>query len=326
MIDIGAGVICAMENKFKSRQGVDQLNRYDSEIEALRTSFHLAGKTYKTFLSFSGERPLGNWIALDYADLLAALADIDHTTEGYVADYKRLLKNLVECRDIFLRQHQQYPLVFKRSGMSTMDRITTPSQEGADEVEEFIFSNRLERLFVERLYRAVLEQAHVSSATVTESRGTALLQIHLFNVSWPEAPYGFEAGLQIQGNTLKYNLMANQAMYPKSHVRDLSEKYATSFDQAFKDRKFKVNPSRSRAYRSWSKRIADGDQIGAQSIADFSAWLAAEIKSASALWIEIFHLANRDGMPVNFAPFEGRIELDGLSGADKKALGKRHPK
>jgi len=278
----------AVENKMKSRQGDSQLEAYSEEIKFLKTALGISqSPEIKFFLTFSGEdAPEVDWKLIDYQYVLDALTAIDLPL-GYATDYTSLLNTLLNCRNDFLKDHRKYREIFNRSGMDTFNRLTNPLPHSTSLLEQFVCGNRLERIFIERLYREAIIKAGFPKAFVSESRGKALIDLTLFRLKIANSEHWFNAGFQLQGNTIKLNMAANQ--YEDSKSDWLPEKACVAFDEQFKniklfDGKVRANGSRSHAYRSWSRAIESGSQPQEITFDEFCEFLIEHISDAISKW------------------------------------------
>lgn len=281
MVVLHPKVFIAVENKLKSHQGTGQLPAYSIEIDALKKTLDFVGQVedVKVFLTFSGEvSNEKDWTSIDYQHVLNALVSLQ-LPPGYAADYVSLLSTLLKCRDGFLKDHVSHPEIFSRSGLDTLARLT-PLQQKANSVEHFVCSNRLERIFIERLYREAINTAGFHGAIVTESRGKALIQLNLFEFKFTEGKHVFNAGFQLQGDTIKLNIGAEE--YAKSKCDWLPDDAIDHLDKHLSNEETRTNKARSRAYRSWSKQIETPPK--GMTLQGFSCLLKEEIDSAICTW------------------------------------------
>lgn len=282
--------LIAIENKIKSRQGKDQLERYSKEIDALISGEKKQVKRF--FLTFSGEKSKNvGWLNIDYKTVYDALSAIA-TKDTYFNDYCEFLKKLTEYRDDFVKAHHKYSLVFSRSGMKTIERVKYPLPSHASPLELFVCSNRLERIFCEILLRSITQDMGYESAEISESNGTALTQIDLFRVNFSESKETFLAGIQLQGNSLKLNIRAEN--YNESTIDMLPNSIIPCFDKAMADNLLQPNSGKTKAYRSWSKKIDDKRFLCKCDKIDFVKYFNNEIQNAIAVLSDILNLIERE--------------------------------
>jgi hypothetical protein len=110
--------------------------------------------------------------------------------------------------------------------------------------------------------------------------------------------------LQIQGNSLKYVLSSKD--YHNSTKDDLPNELIDHIELALDKTQLRSNSARSKAYHSWSRKIADTQKIENLEISIFGAWLKTQAEEAKNFWRE--HLLNmkEDRLIKGFDP----IQLD----------------
>ena len=304
---LSSGTLIAVENKMKSRQGVGQLEKYSSEIVELKKAIGWSGKKdVKIFLTFSGEPPLSSgepplpeWRAVDYQDVGDALGEL-RSKDMYLKDYLTLLKKMLECRKAFLSKHSSHLQIFARSGMKIRDRLSNPLGPGATDVEKFVCGNKLERLFVERLFRDVSTKVNPKGNWVSESRGKALIHVNLFRFSLQGSPNEFRAAFQFQGDTLKLNIGALD--YDNSKLDWLSKESSKAFDDVLDNDHRTANAARTKAYRSWSWNLSQEDHPKNKSFDKFVEWLELNVKDAIQVWTKALEKLREKGVVVKFSP------------------------
>ena len=280
-----------VENKLKSKQGKDQLSRYNEVVDSFRVNYkkkyNLNIEPRKFFLTFSGEISNDtNWNCIDYQAVRDAISTLE-SSNTYILDYLSLLNRLISSRDTFLKDHKKYKEVFKRSGMKAEDRFVKPIHP-RDDTERFICENKLERMFIETLYRRVLIDLGFSNAGIDESHGVALIQIDFFKFLSKDNKTLLKVGLQIQGSSLKYVLSSTD--YHNSTKDDLPNELIDHIEVALDKTQFRSNSARSKAYHSWSTKITDTQKIENLEISIFGAWLNIQAQEAKNFWRE--HLLN----------------------------------
>ena len=284
-----------VENKMKSRQRENQLKEYKDKSDDIRKRAKIDTESLLIFLTFSGEKPQNDdagWQPKDYRELLDAISKVDDSAKGYVADYKELLFNLTNARDAFLGKHLQHSRIIKK------DELLRPNTV----VEKFVTTNKLGRIFVEMLYREIIQRAKLSEKIVEigESHGTALIQISMFNkVVLKGCSKMFDAGFQIQGDTRKYNISAEN--YKESVIGDLHDSIVVSLNKKFEQiGGLKSNPPRSLAYRSWSEKISKGKKLEETEITVFSNWLSTEYGKAKDRWERVLKELKEEGIVTSY--------------------------
>ena len=290
--------LIVVENKIKSHQGENQLEKYNRQVVNTQAALKCASnlKLRKIFLTFSGEKSEDEWKDVDYQTLFNALSKIGLLENTYESDYLGLLDKMLIARECFIKDHRKYSKVFERSGMKTSDRVQKPLSDGEDPVVKFISGNRLERIFIEILYRKVIDITEIKEKVkIEESRGRAMIHFDIFTFVYRDKK--FYAGFQLQGNTTKLNISAIE--YYDSSPDWLEENFINKLDELLKSNTTdykRINAARTRAYRSWSKTLDKDFQIEVMSIEDFSYNLKKHAKSAKEIWIKVLNQLKQDGL------------------------------
>lgn len=294
--------LIVVENKIKSHQGVDQLKKYNSQIDDIRAILKCSSeiKLRKVFLTLSGEKSSDDWVDVDYEKLYNALSKMKLVDNTYESDYLGLLYKMLTARECFINDHRKYLKVFERSGMKTSDRVQKPLGESEDPVVKFISGNHLERIFIEILYRKVIEITEIKEKVkIEESRGRAMIHFDIFTFVYRDKK--LYAGFQFQDNTTKLNISAIE--YYDSNSDWLEENFINKLDELLKlnssDYK-RINAAKIRAYRSWSKKLDKDFQIEVMSIQDFSGNLNKQVKSAKEIWSKVLNQLKKDGLISTF--------------------------
>jgi hypothetical protein len=262
--------IVFLENKLKSKQGKNQLSRYNEAITSIWQETSEAGlwegdrTVRKVFLTFSGETNANGWKDLDYSPLFAALNRVD-TTNPFVCSYRAFLGKLLELRHEYLNNHTGHPHVDDYAGLRGIDRLQLTRRPDLSTLEIFLIKHRLGTLFVQALMHRLATMVGQWRHGVGETRGHALMETTFFECTLTDAPRDvrFRVGTQLQRGTLKLNIGAGDH-YGDSD-RDWIRKIEPSFDAAMKRHWPSTFPKfgahgRNRAYRSWSFRMTAGEQ------------------------------------------------------------------
>ena len=157
-------------------------------------------------------------------------------------------------------------------------------------------------MYIETLFRRVLIEQGFSNAGIDESHGVALIQIDFFKCLTKDNKTQLKVGLQIQGSSLKYVLSSTD--YSKSTKDDLPNELIDHIELALDKIQFRSNSARSKAYHSWSRKIADNQKIENLEISIFGSWLKTQAQEAENLWRE--HLLNmkKNGLIKDFDPYD----------------------
>lgn len=308
LVVIAPAGLLAIENKLKSRQSEGQLASYSTTLRklALKRTLPL-NRIQGRFLTFGGEpAKTDGWANVDYAQLLEALtpfADRNH----YVGDYVAVLSKLISFRNEFLARHHLYPAIFRRSGMSSRDRLDNMVSESEATIVQFVCSNRLERIFCEALLRYCAERLRPGIHYVDESRGEALIDTRLFTLDFVGQSTQYRAGLQLQGSTVKLNIGSKS--YAKSTRAEIASFEAkldisvrTALASSTSHGQLKQNPSRAKAYRSWSYQLGVDETLQKITIDDFIAQHNERLAWATTTWAAALKELKQSGIVAHFAP------------------------
>lgn len=233
--------VLVLENKFKSKQSIGQLKKYQDYVEN-ETEYKEKEKKY-FFLALSGEKsatPNWNdknysgeksatpkWNDKNYSDVLVALSEIKNYP--YVTDYISLINNLVKAKKFFIENAGCRKEIFARSGLKNKHRILSDANLNSYPEEiKFICTNKLERLFTEIYYIIIIEKLGQSEGVIDigESQGKALIQVDFTSLNFTTrvGVLGFKkelllgVGMQIQGGTIKQNIRVTSLHLDQRHI------------------------------------------------------------------------------------------------------------
>ena len=301
-------IVLVVENKLKSRQSDEQLPTYVKTLTQVAGLLQLGcERTTKVFLTLSRERsdPGSGWTDVDYRDLSDALFKMpDHP---FVTDYSNLLLSLLKARDQFISHHLSFSEVFKRIAWSTIKRLQQPLSQNPSETLTFVDRNRLERIFVETLYRDIC--ATVSRSIVDAGRaGIPLIQITQWKVKFDGNLY--RAGLQLQGGTLKLNLAsldyASSALNPA----------LVEFDNYMAPFQLRPNAARARNYRSWSCKAPEDLNVHSASMQQMTAALIREAEHSARRWQSVLNGIRAAGIRLEYEPWPEDVSAGPIPTAD----------
>jgi hypothetical protein len=274
--------ILVLENKLKSSEHSFQTGKYESAIPG---NINVKKKTTKcAFITLIGENPKNEkWLAISFKDLLNALTAVAWLkTERevlFVEEYIQTLRNLVTAFDSFLANHQKFETVFIDGSKKKHEKF-----KYADELQDYIIINQLETIFQKAFLAKVAIDMHLENYYITETRGTALIQIFTKALFFLKKEY--HLGLQLQGQCLKVNLILTKdpeqvIVLSNSKRLKIPEKLADHFGAAYSKQNAynRFNRHNRNAYISVSKTLStpiyqmDSNKIGEilQSEIDFIA-------------------------------------------------------
>lgn len=199
-------IVLCIENKLKSSQHSDQLNKYknfiDSHYGDVERSFY-----YLTLIDEDSENQ--DWINKSYRDLLSVLNKLEKDEhifkerEGFILkEYINTLEKLTGAIDLFLKEPKSMPNVFSEANLKKSQKRAI--MDTKNELQLFIRENQLETLFQKLYFREVLKNLPPQRYYyINETRGDAILGI----ITIPERRLGngkyFNFGLDFQRGTVK---------------------------------------------------------------------------------------------------------------------------
>jgi len=199
----------AIEHKIKAREGDKQLAVYDQSLAALNGAV-LA----KVLLSFVGDIPQSGsaWISCSYAKLLDGLEQAAALTEnGYLTDYRTLVRRLVACQRLIVRSPVYVNHIFG-------DEMTVdggPVAGFVDYVERCRLRVTLQRAWLAEVASRAQLPGRDWSMKTDESNGAALVD---FARIARRGPHRIRYGVQLQHWQVK--AFAQPSPYPKSASED----------------------------------------------------------------------------------------------------------
>lgn len=245
-------VILVIENKLKSSEHSLQTIKYVDQVSNL---YRNSGKTIKfAFISLIGEKPINNdWKVISFDNLLSALIHIDwnekHKETIFIKEYLQTLNNLVISFNAFINNHQEFDSVFDDGFKSK--HIKKPY---LNKIKDYVRINQLETIFQKAFLKEVSLIANLEHFVITETRGTALIQIFVDSITFENKEY--HLGLQLQGKCLKINLILQTNNKTKTKIPDvLKDYFGTSFSK--KNGYTRYNKNNSNPYISVSKNLSN---------------------------------------------------------------------
>lgn len=240
--------ILVIENKLKSSEHSDQTIKY---IETVSKEYNHLGKTLKfAFITLIGEEPKNNnWNVISFENLLKALNNINWNDKNreslFIKEYIQTLNNLVVSFKTFIENHQDFDSVFNDGFKSKHNK-----EKHQDTIKEYIRINQLETIFQKAFLKEISKSAELVNYVITETRGTALIQIFIDSIIFENKEY--HLGLQFQGTCLKINLILQTKT--KSKIPDvLKDYFGNTFSK--KNEYNRYNRNNSNPYISVSKNL-----------------------------------------------------------------------
>jgi hypothetical protein len=278
--------ILIIENKIKSFQHSNQLERYKTYIE----SKYPSKKHRFIYLTLVNEHKVSNdWLHVSYEEILKKLENLNinksDRQSAFLEDYILYIYKLLSCLNDVITNPKDFDFVFENGSLKKSDKKRLNFKSKKD---EFISKNQLETIFQKAyLLKLVNDESLISlNGKINETRGNGLINFPIQN----DILLGcrlYKTFIQIQGRTIKYAFCI-QNDYNKSKIKWISN-VVQIFDY-FKDSEiagFKRKNNKKLAYVSISKRI--DVPYWRMSIDEFATMVQKEIKIGENFTLELMN-------------------------------------
>ncbi|MCY6483856.1 PD-(D/E)XK nuclease family protein [Clostridium aestuarii] len=254
--------VIAIENKVKSNQHSNQLERYK---EILNEDFKTKDKVY-IFLTLIPEKAESKgWENTSYELLVEALEnqiikEIETKTVDRViaSEYIITVKRMVEVVKSFESDHRKFKNVFTDGTLKKFEKEKKKKEENYSKNQIYILNNQLETILQKRFFNKILcefKKREIIQGSVSETRGNALIHISLEKRLEYNGHF-FEVGYQIQNNTIKFIFQAETESYYKSKKEWLTEDVIDKMEKLKQHMEYKkLNKPTKHAYISISKKL-----------------------------------------------------------------------
>lgn len=284
--------VYAIENKLKSSQHSDQLNRYREFIEQdpLHRFVGMSKLHFGYLTLLNEEANAEGWVNLSYEDLANILEILfedrnsNNANEIILREYIDALSYLVSVIKDFIARPEQYKNVFEEGSLTKFAKRTKKRQIPLTEKQQFIASNQLETPLQKLYLSQIAKNLNVlAKVEIGETRGVAFLQYHFpTQVRFVSVPMHY--GIQFQGKSIKINLSAIDYQHSSSEV--ITDEVVTLFREYLAKSQYdRLNSPRSKGYISISKTLPKN--FWEYSLAEIVEIYAAEIETAQKLLSEI---------------------------------------
>lgn len=280
--------IIVIENKIKSSQHSNQLNRYkeycDKEFPDSKKRFY--------FLTLIGEKSDDkNWERISYEKIYKHLNSLSLKTNDshsvIIKEYLVFLERLASIVGDFTKNVKSYDMVFKDGKKKKKDKINFKYQ---NEKEKFIAENQLETILQKSFLASLAGKIETSKGIITDTRGDALVDFPIErNISYNNRNY--TTIIQLQHDTIKFafTISDNYINSEKKWIENVIPKMETLRSQ----NKFgykKLNLPKSKAYVSISKKL--DSHYWHLDLDVLSKIINEEIKNCKSLTKELISLIN----------------------------------
>lgn len=251
--------VIAIENKIKSNQHSNQLERYKA---VLSKDFEGKEKIY-LFLTLVAEVPQSSeWENISY-QLLCGEMDAQYkergnrkTTDGVIfADYLNTIKALGSIVDLFETDHRKFKNVFTDGGLKKHVKIEKSQIQGYSQAQKYVQNNQLETLLQKRFFSRIGKAFGEKTGLVgqnDETHGNAL--IHFTVGTFNYEGRRFEMAYQLQRNTVKFVFQAE--VYQTSEETWITQDMIKKMEEIKELLAYKrLNKPKTHAYLSISKKM-----------------------------------------------------------------------
>lgn len=244
--------ILVLENKLKSSEHNSQTYKYVDSVSKL---YNQSNKSIKfAFISLIGEKPINkDWNVISFENLLHALNKIEWNNSCkeslFIIEYIQTLNNLVYSFNTFLANHKSFDSIF-------IDGFKSKHKKTAhlDKIKDYIRINQLETIFQKAFLKEVALIGKLEKFVITETRGTALIQLFVASIQFENKEY--HLGLQFQGRCLKVNLILQTNSKAKTSIPNaLKDFFGNSFSK--KNGYNRYNRNNTNPYISVTKNISN---------------------------------------------------------------------
>lgn len=251
--------ILVLENKLKSSEHSFQTDKYEGAVpESIKAKKKI---TKCAFITLIGEKPKNaNWQAISFKHILNTLNTVPWNKNErdvlFIEEYMQTLHNLVTAFDSFLANPQKFETVFSDGSKKKHEKF-----KYEDQLQDYIRINQLETIFQKAFLAKVAIDMNFPNYYITETRGTALIQI--FTKALLHLKKEYHVGLQFQGQCLKVNLIMTKrslevaALSKEKRIKipnQLADHFGTAFSKQNDYNRF--NRKNKNAYISVSKTLS----------------------------------------------------------------------
>ncbi|WP_262909833.1 PD-(D/E)XK nuclease family protein [Tenacibaculum piscium] len=249
------GIIC-IENKLKSSQHSNQLDRYLKSIQKkygeINTNFF--------FLTLIDENSNdSNWKNISYNKLLKSLQKlkIEKNTDGFILlEYIKTLENFSTIINDFLQKPSDFINVFDDGSKTKHQK----KKEIKNIKQRFISDNQLETIFQKMYFKKVADLLQLRDFYIVETHGNAILGVPIEKGVIINGK-SFNFGFDYQKGTFK--TMCISTDYDNSKSTDIPHQIPELFERIKQNEKYgykRVNKPRTKAQHSLTKN--DKSNIG----------------------------------------------------------------
>lgn len=282
--------VVVIENKFKSGQHSNQLNRYRNDCENM---FKDKPKYYVYLTLMGDDSKSKEWISVSYNDVYNYMKDLKlepGISDSFIfQEYLKYLERLTEVVSDFNNNPQNYRRIFLEGGLS---RNLREINKYVIENDEFISTNRLETILQKGYLHKLINKINHSDFNIDDSRGCALLDLYLKR----DIKLGdrrFLTMLELQKDNIKFAFTVQEGYEYSSksmlkNAIELMKELSKFNDYSY----YKLNVPKRKAYVSISKKLSKN--YWEMNETEFLTFIHQEIQNGLELSQKFEELLNRE--------------------------------
>ncbi len=264
--------VLTIENKIRSKQGRDQLEKYEKVVEQDENLSKYERKQF-CFLTLADEQAGSEgWSNVRYKELKEALQSFVNKKKKdrdvfFLEEYYQAVSNLVTVKEAFLKEpwRDEFCGVFEECTLSTSKKIRQTfslQEDGGTQISEmaaFIRKNNLETVLYAAFLRKIYNEIHgelsnLGPVSIDETRGRPLLDFH--NDAWKITCRGvkFNLGIEYQ-ETFKIQVFSKKEDLDEPEISIILETCHEKIFEKIKEKKpqFSRFNAPGKKGKSWGK-------------------------------------------------------------------------
>lgn len=247
--------LLVIENKIKSSQHSDQLNRY---VEHCKKCYPDSNPKFYYLTLINEDSKNEVWETVTYTTILSHLRNVQVQESNHAVifvEYIIYLEKLIKVLSHFQKNTWKYDMVFVDGNKSKSQKLKSSDRT---EYETFIAQNQLETI-LQKSFLVAVSRLIETESVIDETRGDALLDFNIdTNIQYEGRSY--KSIIELQGNNIKFALIINGSNNYTHSDKAWVEKIIPimenlSFNNAYDYTK--CNKPKSKAYISISKKLVN---------------------------------------------------------------------
>ena len=274
--------ILIIENKIKSSQHSNQLERYKKIVE---TKYPEKEHRF-VFLTLVKEQNISNgWIHVSYYEIFQELSKLviskSDRHSAFIEDYILYISKLLSVLNEVTSHPNEFAYVFENGSLKKSEKLQLEFQ---NKKEEFIAKNQLETIFQKAFLTKLLENDEIKGLQgfLTDTRGTALIDFPLKRDISIGSRRLYTTFIQIQADNIKFAfaIQENYGDSKREWISQIIDIFKTFKSQNIEGYR-KINSPKALAYVSISKKM--NKPYWTMSIEEIIRMIKSEIKAGHRL-------------------------------------------